>query len=250
MGRLASILFSTFFLFSICQAAQGIPPSTPVDRNSYSLGYTFGRNLRSQGFKLNTDVLLQAVRDGLEAQKPAMSEDDIRETLNKLDETMRIARKSRSENLAAKNREEGKAFLSANKSKKGVKTFPDGLQYRVLVDGKGPVPKANSKVLVNYRGSLLNGALFDSSYTRGKPTAVSVNGVIKGWSEALRHMKTGSKWEIFVPPELAYGPRQFNSIPPESTLIFQIELIKIEKGADPDKHAPVSGMERNQGPKK
>lgn len=113
------------------------------------------------------------------------------------------------------------------------------MQYKVLEEGKGPSPKASDTVTVNYRGSLLDGTLFDSSYTRGKPAEVRVDGVIKGWTEALEHMKTGSKWEIFVPPELAYGARQQNQIPPNSTLIFEIELLSIAKGNE--SKAPAKG---------
>ncbi|MGA2400525.1 MAG: FKBP-type peptidyl-prolyl cis-trans isomerase [Syntrophobacteraceae bacterium] len=230
MTRALATVFCVFLLSSVCRADPQARIKNQVDKDSYSLGYTFGKNIRNQGLNLNTDILVQAARDGLEAKPPAVSPDEIRETVYKLEEQMRMAQGRRAHELAAKNLEDGKAFLDENKKKQGVETFPDGLQYKVLEEGKGPSPKANDMVTVNYRGSLLDGTLFDSSYTRGKPSEVRVDGVVKGWTEALEHMKTGSKWEVFVPPELAYGARQYNQIPPNSTLIFEIELLSIAKG--------------------
>jgi FKBP-type peptidyl-prolyl cis-trans isomerase FklB len=132
---------------------------------------------------------------------------------------------------AAKNKKEGEAFLAANKTKEGVKTLPSGLQYKVLKNGTGKTPKATDSVKAHYAGTLLNGTEFDSSIKRGEPTVFPVNGVIPGWIEALQLMKTGSKWQLFIPSELAYGERGQQSIPPNSVLIFEVELIGIEDGA-------------------
>jgi FKBP-type peptidyl-prolyl cis-trans isomerase FklB len=231
MSRTVIFLFSIISLCSVSWAAEQLTINNQQDKDSYSLGYTFGKNLKKQGVDLNTDMLLQAVRDGLEQKQPALSMDEIRETVYRLEEKMRISQEKRAKESASKNLEEGKAFLERNKKKEGVKTLPDGLQYKVLVEGNGPTPKSTDFVSVNYKGSLIDGTLFDSSYTRGKPANLRVDGVIKGWTEALQLMKPGSKWEIFVPPDLAYGKRNFGRIPPNSVLIFELELLSIERVA-------------------
>jgi FKBP-type peptidyl-prolyl cis-trans isomerase FklB len=138
------------------------------------------------------------------------------------------ARQKEMQELADKNLSEGKAFLEANRKKEGVKTLSSGLQYKVLAEGSGKTPKATDEVTVNYRGTLIDGTEFDSSYGRGKPLTVKVNGVIRGWSEALQLMKAGSRWQLFIPPDLAYGERVMGRIPPNSTLIFEVELISVK----------------------
>ena len=130
---------------------------------------------------------------------------------------------------AARNLQEGKAYLAENQKKKDVKTLPSGLQYKVLSAGSGKTPKADDTVTVNYKGTLLDGTEFDSSYKRGQPTTIKVTDVIKGWAEALQLMKEGSKWQLFIPPDLAYGERAIGQIiPPNSTLIFEVELIGVK----------------------
>ncbi len=232
MSRIFAVIFSIFLSSSICQAAGQLELNNPTEKNSYSLGYTFGRNMKSNEVQLNVDTLLQGVRDGLEAKVPVLGQDEIRETLTRLEEQMRIAQQKRKKESVSKSLEEGKAFLEKNKEKQGVKTLPDGLQYKVLVEGNGPSPKSTDTVTVNYRGSLIDGTLFDSSYTRGEPTTMRVSGVIPGWAEALQNMKTGAKWEVYIPPELGYGARPHNQIPPNSTLIFEIELLSIAKESE------------------
>jgi FKBP-type peptidyl-prolyl cis-trans isomerase FklB len=130
--------------------------------------------------------------------------------------------------MAEKNLSEGKAFLEENKKKEGVKTLSSGLQYKVLAEGFGKTPKAADNVTVNYKGTLINGAEFDNSYKRGQPATFKVNGVIKGWTEALQLMNEGSKWQLFIPPELGYGDRGAGPVPPNSTLIFEVELISVK----------------------
>lgn len=238
MARITATVFFVLALFSVCWSAEQSPLNNQKDKDSYSLGYTFGSNIGKQEFDLNVDVLLQAMRDALEHNQPAMSADEIRETMSRLQEKMRLARVNREKEAAAKNLEEGKVFLEKNKNKEGFKTLPDGLQYKVLTEGAGPSPNAKDNVTVNYRGTLLDGTLFDSSYTRGKPTNLRVDGVIKGWTEALQLMKTGSKWEVVVPSELAYGAKRSGRIPPNSTLIFEIELLSIGKEEPPKAPGP------------
>jgi FKBP-type peptidyl-prolyl cis-trans isomerase len=142
-------------------------------------------------------------------------------------------KKEAAENLAA-----GTAFLEANKKKEGVKVLPDGLQYKIIKEGTGPTPTADDKVKTNYRGTLIDGTEFDSSYKRNRPAEFNVKGVIKGWTEALELMKVGAKWELFIPPNLAYGERGRPGIPPNSTLIFEIELLDIVKPTQAAKPAP------------
>jgi FKBP-type peptidyl-prolyl cis-trans isomerase FklB len=234
MARIITTFFCIFSLISVSWAAQELPLKNQSEKDSYSLGYTFGKNIRGQGIDLNTDILFQGIRDGLEQKTPTLSMDEIRETIYRLEEKMRVSQEKRAKGSASKNLEEGEAFLAKNKEKAGVKTLPDGLQYKVIVEGKGLRPNSNDFVFVNYRGTLIDGTLFDSSYTRGKPFNLRVDGVIKGWDEALQLMKTGSKWEIFVPPTLAYGAKGLNRIPPNSTLIFEIELLSIGKEKQPN----------------
>ncbi len=249
MSRILAIILFVVISSSVCQAAEPLKLNDPKDKNSYTLGYTFGKNMKESGVDLKTDTLLEGIRDGLEAKVPVMGQDEMRETLTRLEEQMRIARQKITKESSAKNIEEGKAFLDKNKEKQGVKTFPDGLQYKVLSEGSGPTPSATDTVTVNYRGSLIDGTLFDSSYTRGEPTTLRVDGVIPGWTEALQHMKTGAKWQIFVPPELGYGARPNNRIPPNSTLIFEIELLSIAKDSQSKSPEQSPPPEPNKGGK-
>jgi FKBP-type peptidyl-prolyl cis-trans isomerase FklB len=227
MRQISLILFAIFLLVSFCRAEEKIPLQDQKARDSYSLGYDFGGNLKRQGVEIDMDVLLLAVREGLEGKTPAMSTEEIRDTILQLRKKLIILQDKRYRELASKNLAEGNAFLEANKTKEGVQTLPSGLQYKVLREGEGPIPKATDTVTINYRGILIDGTEFDSSYARGKPITTHVYGVIDGWTEALQLMKVGSKWQLFVPPDLAYGDHQYNRIPPNSTLIFELELINI-----------------------
>jgi FKBP-type peptidyl-prolyl cis-trans isomerase len=226
---MVTIVLGIFMLASVCQADERPPLKDLKVKESYSLGYDFGSNLKQQEIDVDIDVLLAAVRDALEGKKGALEPGAISDTLKQLRKRMFIVYNRRKEELAARSREEGRAFLAANKAKEGVTTLPSGLQYKVLRDGTGPNPQTADKVKIRYRGTLMDGSEFDSSYDRGEPATVRVNGVIRGWAEALQRMKTGAKWQLFVPAELAYGERQFGRIPPNSTLIFEIELLSIEQ---------------------
>ena len=149
--------------------------------------------------------------------------------LSDLQKRMFAVQQERLKEVSARNLEEGTAFMAQNAKKDGVKTLPSGLQYKVIKEGKGKMPKAEDTVTVNYRGTFMDGTEFDSSYKRGEPVTFQVNGVIKGWTEALQLMKEGSKWELFIPSDLAYGERGAGqTIPPNSTLIFQVELISVQ----------------------
>jgi len=222
-------LLSVAFLSSVCYADEKLDLKDQKDKESYSLGYQFGQNLKSQGVEINLDIYTSGIRDALGGKEPQMSQEEIRATIGELQKRVMAARQKELKEKAEKNLAEGKVFLDENKKKEGVKTLPSGLQYKVLVEGSGKTPKATDTVTVHYRGTLINGSEFDSSYKKGQPSTFQVNGVIRGWSEALQLMKGGSRWQLFIPPELAYGERAAGlQIPPHSALIFEVELISIK----------------------
>jgi FKBP-type peptidyl-prolyl cis-trans isomerase FklB len=220
---LGIVLFSTN-----CLGAEGLELKDQKDKESYSLGYQFGQSLKHQGLAINLEVYTAGIRDALGGAKPQLSQEEVNKTVSEIQSRVMAARQKEMQELADKNLSEGKAFLEANGKKEGVKTLSSGLQYKVLAEGSGKTPKATDEVTVNYRGTLIDGTEFDSSYGRGKPLTVKVNGVIRGWSEALQLMKAGSKWQLFIPPDLAYGERGMGRIPPNSTLIFEVELISVK----------------------
>ena len=223
------MFISLIFLSGICYADEKLELKDQKDKESYSFGYQFGQNLKSQGVDLNLDIYTSGIRDALGGKEPRMSQEEIRATIGELQKRVMAARQKELKEKAEMNLAEGKAFLDENKKKEGVKTLPSGLQYKVLVEGSGKTPKATDTVTVHYRGTLINGSEFDSSYKKGQPTTFRVNGVIRGWSEALQLMKGGSKWQLFIPPELAYGEGGAGGqIPPNSALIFEVELISIK----------------------
>ena len=230
MRYLAALILSTFLLFGVC-SAQGKPElKDQKDKESYSLGYQFGQYLKMQGVDINLDVYTSAIKDALGNKEPLMSKDEIIAAIRGVEQRVQAARQKVLKEKAAKNLEEGKAFLAENQKKKDVKTLPSGLQYKVLKEGSGKTPKETDTVSVNYKGTLLDGTEFDSSYKRGQPISFKVGEVIKGWSEALQHMKEGSKYQLFIPPDLAYGERAIGqTIAPNSTLIFEVDLIKVEE---------------------
>ena len=215
---------------SATKAAAGAALTTKKQKASYALGMNVGAGMRKQGLAESVDpaVVARGLRDALSGAKPAITEEEMKTSLQGLAAEVSAAQKAKAQEATGPNRKEGAAFLAANKSKDGVKTLPDGLQYKVLTEGKGPKPSATDTVTVNYRGTLLNGKEFDSSYKRGEPASFSVGGVIKGWTEALQLMPVGSKWQLFIPSDLAYGDRGAGGdIGPGATLIFEVELLSI-----------------------
>ena len=199
---------------------------------SYAIGTSEGKRLK-QGIAQNhidvdTAILLRAIKDVLSDGKALLSDQEVQATLTALQVDLRKKQELQAQQLAETNKKEGEAFLAANKTKEGVITLPSGLQYKILQEGTGPKPAAGDMVTVNYRGTLLNGTEFDSSYNRGQPAIFGVSQVVKGWSEALQLMPVGSKWQLFIPPELAYGPPGSRGIAPNSTLIFEVELLSFQ----------------------
>lgn len=201
---------------------------TDKDKVSYSIGHGLGTNLKGQGVEVNIDQLAKGVKDALGNAKPMMSQADMEKTMTDLRTKMMAQQQEKTKTIGAKNKVEGEAFLAKNKSASGVKTLASGLQYKVIKDGTGKMPKATDKVSVNYRGTLLDGTEFDSSYSRGTPAEFPVNGVIPGWTEALQLMKEGAKWKLFIPASLAYGEQGAGGvIGPNAVLVFEVELLKV-----------------------
>ena len=203
---------------------------TQKEKASYALGMKIGGDLRKQGVSdaLDPAIAARGLKDALAGSKALLTEDEERALLMQLQTEVRDKQQAKSHEAGVGARKEGEEFLAANKSKEGVVTLPSGLQYKILTAGTGPKPTASDKVTCNYRGTTINGKEFDSSYKRGEPAAFPVNGVIKGWTEALQLMPVGSKWQLFIPPDMAYGDRGAGSdIGPGETLIFEVELLSI-----------------------
>lgn len=219
---------------------QATQPDNPAFKNqkekaSYALGMNWGDILRSQSVDVDQNLLIQGLKDALAGSKTLMTEDEARAAITQLQADIRIKQEEKQKQAALSNKTEGEAFLAANKTKEGVVTLPSGLQYKILAPSAGPKPTTSDTVVCNYRGTLINGAEFDSSYKRGQPATFPVGGVIKGWTEALQLMPVGSKWQLFIPSDLAYAERGAGrDIGPNATLIFEVELISIQAKA-PDK---------------
>ena len=199
------------------------------DKVSYSIGLDIGTTFKKQKMEINTDVLAAGVKDGLSGANPLMTQDEVRAVMTEFSKDMREKAAAANKEAADKNTKEGEKFLAENKAKPGVKTTASGLQYVVEKEGSGAAPKETDTVVVNYRGTLIDGTEFDSSYKRGEPTTFPVNRVIKGWTEALQLMKPGAKYKLFIPSSLAYGPGGAGGdIGPNSTLIFEVELLDVK----------------------
>jgi FKBP-type peptidyl-prolyl cis-trans isomerase len=174
-------------------------------------------------------LFTQGFKDAMAGGPALMSEEEVRVTIVDLQNEMRAKQAQAQKELAAKNKQASEAFLAENKKKEGVVTLPSGLQYKILKAGDGKKPTAEDTVVCQYRGTLIDGKEFDSSFKRNQPATFQVNRVIKGWTEALQLMPTGSKWQLFIPPDLAYGERGAGAaVPPDSTLIFDVELVSIQ----------------------
>ena len=199
------------------------------DKVSYAIGMQIGFNLARQKVDVNPDILVAGIKDSL-ANKPQLTPDQVKEVMAQFEKDMEQKQKD----LGEKNKTAGTKFLEENKAKPGVKTTASGLEYKVEKEGTGPQPKPTDMVTVNYRGTLIDGTEFDSSYKRGQPATFPVNGVIKGWTEALQLMKKGAKYQLFIPSSLAYGERAMGpDIGPNSTLIFEVELMDVKPPPTP-----------------
>jgi FKBP-type peptidyl-prolyl cis-trans isomerase len=210
-------------------AAQASPFKTDKEKASYAIGQNIGNSLKHDGLDVDPAIVSQGLKDAMTGATSKLSEADEKEAMSNLRNSVMAKRQAESAQAGEVNKKAGDEFLAANKAKPGVVSLPDGLQYKVEKEGTGPKPKATDTVEVNYRGTMIDGNEFDSSYKRGKPETLSVNQVIKGWTEALQLMPVGSKWQLVIPADLAYGANGAGGvIGPNSTLVFEIELLSIK----------------------
>jgi len=204
--------------------------STDKGKLSYSIGYQIGSDFVERKMDIDINTVIRALQDGYAKRNPSLSEEQMRDVLGKMQQKMMSEAKAEFDKMAGENKAKSTKFMAENKAKKGIVTLASGVQYRVIDEGTGAQkPNANSEVTVHYRGSLTSGLEFDSSFARGEPVHFKVNSVIKGWQEVLPMMRVGDHWQIFVPPELAYGDRgQPPRIGPNEALVFEIKLLEVK----------------------
>ncbi len=246
MRMIRLIVLCAFLLFgqALAEEQQTATKDTlgQKERMSYSLGFKAGSNMKNRSVDLDPDIFIKAFREGFSGNKAAMTDQEMNDTLRALQKELKAKQAEnkkesaeRTKKLSEKNKNEGEVFLTENANKEGVVILPSGLQYKVLAEGSGKTPDKTANVTVHYRGTIVGGAEFGSSYKKGKPQTVRLESVIPGWFEALLLMKEGAKWQLFVPPKLAYGEKGLPArgkgkparIPPNAALIFDIELISI-----------------------
>jgi FKBP-type peptidyl-prolyl cis-trans isomerase FklB len=203
---------------------------TQKDKVSYSIGRNIGENFKKQSIDINLDALSAGIKDTLSGGESLLTDEEVRKVLDEFQQEMKTKAEAQIKELGEINKKEGEAFLAANKKKNGVISLPSGLQYKVIKKGDGKIPTASDTVTTHYRGTLIEGTEFDSSIKRGEPATFPVGGVIAGWTEALQLMKVGSKWQLFIPSDLAYGARGAGQmIGPNASLIFEVELLSIKE---------------------
>jgi FKBP-type peptidyl-prolyl cis-trans isomerase FklB len=214
-----------------CQGAKDkkLTLETQTQKASYSIGIDIGKNFKHSNIEIDLEALAQGVKDAISDSTPKLTEQQMEEAMRQLQQDVLAKRNESAKKAGEKNKLEGEAFLAENAKKEGVITLPSGLQYKILKQGDGKKPQLTDEVTINYRGTLIDGTEFDSSYKRGEPTTYAVNGFIAGWIEALQLMPVGSKWQLYIPSNLAYGERSSGGdIGPNATLIFEIELLAIK----------------------
>jgi FKBP-type peptidyl-prolyl cis-trans isomerase len=240
--RISALLLSSAFLAAAAlpalaqqakpaAAAPAIPDALkdPQAQVSYAIGLNVGAGLRHDGITVDPAMVTQGIRDATTGATPMLTQEQVRAALTKLQADVQARRDERAAHAAETNKTEGAAFMKANGAKPGVTTLPNGLEYEVLTAGTGPKPTSDDVVVCNYRGTLIDGTEFDSSYKRGQPDSFPVGGVIKGWTEILQKMPTGSKWRVAIPAALAYGEHGAPpDIGPNAVLLFDIELLSIQ----------------------
>ena len=220
------MLLVSVLVFVSCKkmTSNEISLQTDDQKLSYAIGQQIGHGLKQQGLSIDTDIVSASIQDVMGGQKSRLSDEEIQTVL--ISTQKKMMQKMSEKGVA--NKEKGEKFLAENKGKKGVHVTNSGLQYEVLAEGKGASPKPTSTVKVHYKGTLIDGTEFDSSYKRNEPAEFPVNGVIRGWTEALQLMKPGSKFKLYIPSELAYGERDQADIPANSVLIFEVELLSVK----------------------
>jgi FKBP-type peptidyl-prolyl cis-trans isomerase len=214
--------------YGSCLAAEAVELKTENDKINYSVGYRLGSDFQRQGVEMQSTIVQKGIDDAVGGGEALMTEEEMRTVMMNMANRLKAEQMEKQKQQGAENLKAGEAFLAENAGKDGVKTTDSGLQYRVITAGEGKSPQKSDKVTVNYRGTLIDGTEFDSSYSRGQPASFGVGQVIPGWTEALQLMKEGDKWEIVIPSKLGYGERGAGAkIPPNSTLVFEVELISV-----------------------
>ena len=233
MKNLISIFIVLLMIAISCTSSEKLletPQLTDyMDTVSYSVGVDIGKSFRLQEMEINPNVMARGLSDAFSNKETAITDEEIQSTLINFRQEFQQKQRELAQRKAQEAAVAEEAYLAESASKEGVVSLPSGLQYKVITPGDGPSPLTTDKVKVHYKGSLADGTIFDSSYDRGQPTSFTVSGVIKGWTEALLLMQVGSKWELTIPSKLGYGARgSGGKIPPNSTLLFEVELLGIE----------------------
>jgi FKBP-type peptidyl-prolyl cis-trans isomerase FklB len=227
--RLAMAMCAAVALSGAAFAADAPELTNDKEKISYSIGMDIGGNLKRGSVEVDPDLLAKGLKDSYGGGKTILTEDEARKTIADFQKTLMAKQAETMQKLSEKNKADGEKFLAENAKKEGVKTLPSGLQYKEITPGKGKSPKTTDTVSTHYKGTLIDGTEFDSSYKRGEPVTFPVSGVIAGWTEALQLMKEGAKWQLFIPSNLAYGERGAGrEIGPNATLIFEVELISVK----------------------
>ncbi len=227
-------LFALLFLFTLslpapAAAGEKAAPATAVEKRSYSMGADLGSKLKQQDIQVDFDQFMSGFTDALAGGPMKLTDEAVKENLADLQREILLKQAERSKRLAEKNKKAGDAFLAENSKKEGIITLPSGLQYKILKQGTGRQPKPTDTVVAHYSGRTINGTEFDSSYQRNKPETFPLGDVISGWQEALQLMKAGAHWQLFIPPDLAYGDQAVGPIEPNSVLIFDVELLEVKE---------------------
>lgn len=235
--RLFFMLFVLLFAFGCSAEENKVAPAVKLDsaknRISYTIGVNIGQDFKTQKMDIDADILLMGMKDSLAGKELQLTEEEMVSEIQAFQQEMQAKMAAEMEALVAKNQADGEAFQAENAKQEGVMVTESGLQYKVLETGEGASPGAADVVTVHYRGTLVDGTQFDSSYDRGQPATFPVSGVIAGWTEALQLMKPGAKWQLVIPADLAYGERGAGQdIGPNATLLFDVELISVEAGAN------------------
>jgi FKBP-type peptidyl-prolyl cis-trans isomerase len=211
------------------QSRPAAPTATDKNKLSYAIGYELGSDFRTKGADIDVNTVIRAIQDAAAGRDPTVSEADMRQNLMAFQNKVREEAVGKLRQLAAENKTKSDRFMAENRAKTGIQTLPNGIQYRVIEAGNGRSPTASSEVSIHYRGSIASTGLeFDSSFARGQPVTFKVNEVLRGWQEVLPRMKTGDHWQVFLPPEMAYGERGQPPIEPNQALAFDIKLIEVK----------------------
>ena len=230
MKRLTAAVIGLAMSSAIAALDSTTPLTTDVDKLSYSIGADLGKNFKKQGIEINPVAMTKGLQDGASGTQTLLTDQQMRDVLNQFQHNLLAKRQAAFTQQAEANKAKGEAFLSQNKAKEGVTALASGLQYKIIKQGSGVKPSKDDTVTVDYTGHLIDGQVFDSSEKTGKPATFKVSQVIPGWTEALQLMPAGSTWEVYIPANLAYGPRSVGGpIGPNETLIFQIHLISVQK---------------------